>query len=126
VPIIPVPPLIIPAVKIASKIPPLPPIKKKFITREDLATVFQRGGRGLTRKSAVAALKALGFGKTAAYEALSAIWHGGSTPATVRVGQGIIKDRIATHRNDPEVQAYANLGLTQRSQAEPSRLCLMN
>ena len=57
--------------KIVTQISPLPPIKKKFITREDLATVFQRGARALTRKVAVAALKKFGFGKTAAYDALS-------------------------------------------------------
>jgi hypothetical protein len=44
-------------------------------------------------------------------EGVYIIWHGGSAPATVRVGQGIIKDRIAAHRNDPDVQAYARLGL---------------
>jgi hypothetical protein len=49
---------------------PPPPIKKKFVRREDLAAVFQRGARALTRTAAVAALKNLGFGKTAAYDAL--------------------------------------------------------
>ena len=53
--------------KIAAQIPP-PPVKKKFVTREDLATVFHQGARGLTRTAAVAALKRLGFGKTAAYD----------------------------------------------------------
>ena len=47
------------------------PIKKKFVTREDLSTVFHRGARSLTRTAAVAALKRLGFGKTAAYAALT-------------------------------------------------------
>ncbi len=56
--------------KIAAQIPP-PPVKKKFVTREDLATVFHQGARGLTRTAAVAALKRLGFGKSAAYDALS-------------------------------------------------------
>lgn len=61
-----------------SVIPPLEtapeiqfPAQKKFITREDMATVFHHGGRALTRKAAVAALKTLGFGKSAAYEALA-------------------------------------------------------
>jgi len=54
--------------KIAAQIPP--PIKKKFVTREDMATIFQCGARALTRTAAVAALKSLGFGKTAAYDAL--------------------------------------------------------
>lgn len=39
------------------------------------------------------------------------IWHGGNTPRTVRVGQGYIKDRIAAHRLDSEVQAYKQHGL---------------
>jgi hypothetical protein len=68
VPKIPVPPTsVIPVVKIQPEIPL--PAQKKFITREDMAKIFS-GGRGLTRKSAVSALKALGFGKTAAYQAL--------------------------------------------------------
>ena len=50
---------------------PPPPIKKPGISREDVANVFQRGARTLTRPAAVAALKKLGFGKTAAYAALS-------------------------------------------------------
>jgi hypothetical protein len=57
--------------KIVAQAPPLPPIKKKFVTREDIATVFYHGARPLTRPAAVAALKSLGFGKTAAYDALS-------------------------------------------------------
>jgi hypothetical protein len=44
-------------------------------------------------------------------EGVYVIWHGGSNPATVRVGQGIIRDRLMTHRNDPEVQAFSSLGL---------------
>ena len=55
--------------KIVPQTPP-PPIKRKFVTREDMATIFQRGARTLTRTAAVAALKKLGFGKTAAYDAL--------------------------------------------------------
>jgi hypothetical protein len=45
-----------------------PPIKKPGITREDMAHIFHRGP--LTRTAAVAALKKLGFGQTAAYAAL--------------------------------------------------------
>ena len=56
--------------KIVTQAPPTP-IKKKFVTREDMANIFQRGARALTRTVAVAALKKIGFGKTAAYEALS-------------------------------------------------------
>jgi hypothetical protein len=68
VPKIPIPPpSAAPVIKIQPKIPL--PAQKKIISREDLAKIFN-GGRGLTRKSAVSALKALGFGKTAAYQAL--------------------------------------------------------
>ncbi len=58
----------------AAKIPATqapPPIKRKFVTRHDMETIFQRGARGLTRTAAVVALKNLGFSKTAAYDALS-------------------------------------------------------
>jgi hypothetical protein len=44
-------------------------------------------------------------------EGVYIIWHGGSSPATVRVGRGVIKDRLAAHRNDPQIQAFASLGL---------------
>ena len=56
--------------KIAAQVPP-PPIKKKFVTREDIAAIFHHGSRPLTRNGAVAALKGLGFGKSAAYDALA-------------------------------------------------------
>ena len=46
-------------------------LSKRFITRADMETIFDNGGRSLTRTAAVAALKRLGFGKTAAYAALS-------------------------------------------------------
>lgn len=35
------------------------------------------------------------------------IWYNGSSGRTVRLGQGIIKDRLAAHREDRNVQAYA-------------------
>jgi hypothetical protein len=57
--------------KIVAQLPPLPPIKRKTVGREDMANVFQRGTRSFSRTDAVAALKRLGFGKTAAYSALS-------------------------------------------------------
>jgi hypothetical protein len=44
--------------------------KRKRITRENMATIFRRGSRKLNLTTAVAELKGLGFGKTAAYEAL--------------------------------------------------------
>ncbi len=56
--------------KIATQVPP-PPIKKKFVTREDIAAVFHHGARPLTRTAAVAALKSLGFGKSAAYDGIN-------------------------------------------------------
>lgn len=61
-------PPVIPAAKIQPEIPL--PTRNKFITHAEMAKVFD-GGRGLTRKAAVSALTALGFGKTAAYSALS-------------------------------------------------------
>ena len=48
-----------------------PPIQSKRIRGEDLAVALEYGGRSMTRQEAVAALRALGFGKTAAYKALS-------------------------------------------------------
>jgi len=37
------------------------------------------------------------------------IWSG---KQVVRLGSGIIKDRISTHRNDTKITAYANLKVT--------------
>lgn len=77
----PVPVMSVPAIHISPVTPPptnpvteIQPVfprleRKKMISRNDMAKVFN-GGRGLTRKAAVTALKTLGFGKTAAYEAL--------------------------------------------------------
>jgi hypothetical protein len=68
-PKIPVAPL--PAFPVAKIAPEIPlPAQKKIISREDMTKIFN-GGSGLTRKSAVAALKAFGFSKTAAYKALA-------------------------------------------------------
>ena len=39
------------------------------------------------------------------------IWHGGTNPAVVYIGQGNIKERIAEHRKDPEIQNYDSLDL---------------
>ena len=60
-------PSVIPALSSGQEFP----VSKKTITREKLAEIFKHGGRELDRKTAVAALKALGFGKSAAYEVLS-------------------------------------------------------
>jgi hypothetical protein len=74
------PPAVAPVPKISASAPAPqnavaqttpPPIKRKIVTRQDMETIFQRGSRGLTRTAAVEALKSLGFGKTAAYSALS-------------------------------------------------------
>jgi hypothetical protein len=63
-------PAFIPLRKDGAQVPQPP--KRRIVTREDMATSFDRGARALTRTAAVASLKGLGFGKTAAYEALSA------------------------------------------------------
>ncbi len=39
------------------------------------------------------------------------IWHGGTSPATVRVGQGMIRDRLTAHRNDVAITKYRDQGL---------------
>ncbi len=38
------------------------------------------------------------------------IWHTGNPARIVRIGQGAIADRLAAHRNDPEILAYAKAG----------------
>jgi hypothetical protein len=49
----------------------MPSQKRRIVLREDLAGIFRHGARSLYRIEAVAELQRLGFGKTAAYEALS-------------------------------------------------------
>lgn len=44
-------------------------------------------------------------------EGVYIIWHVGPNLVTVRIGQGVIRDRLAAHRNDLEVQANAHLNL---------------
>lgn len=44
-------------------------------------------------------------------EGVYIIWHGGQKAATVRVGQGVIRDRLREHRKDKDVQAYSEQGL---------------
>jgi len=44
-------------------------------------------------------------------EGVYVIWHGGQTPKTVRVGQGVIKDRLSAHRQDNQIKAYSQHGL---------------
>ncbi len=44
-------------------------------------------------------------------EGVYIIWHGGQKPKTVRIGQGVIRDRLRAHRDDSEIQAYSQHGL---------------
>jgi hypothetical protein len=44
-------------------------------------------------------------------EGVYIIWHTGDPSKTVRVGQGVIRDRISSHREDAEIQAYSTYGL---------------
>lgn len=44
-------------------------------------------------------------------EGVYIIWHGGQNPRTIRVGQGGIRDRLNSHREDQDIQAYSGLGL---------------
>ena len=39
-------------------------------------------------------------------EGVYIIWHGGRTPRWVYVGQGVIRDRLSAHRDDPRIQKY--------------------
>ena len=39
------------------------------------------------------------------------IWHGGTNPKTVYVGKGEIRGRLTAHRNNPEIQRFADIGL---------------
>ena len=44
-------------------------------------------------------------------EGVYIIWHGGPTPRTVYVGQGIIRERLGAHRNDADILQYSKYGL---------------
>ncbi len=39
------------------------------------------------------------------------IWHAGPKPTTVRIGNGIIRDRLGAHRQDAAVLRYKDYGL---------------
>jgi hypothetical protein len=39
------------------------------------------------------------------------IWHEGNPSRVVRIGQGNIADRLAQHRKDSEILAYARVGI---------------
>lgn len=67
------PPAVLSVPRMSAPVPAPPsPSKRRTVGRQDMATVFN-GGRTLDRTTAVAALKRLGFGKTAAYSALSQV-----------------------------------------------------
>lgn len=44
-------------------------------------------------------------------EGVYVIWHGGTLPRTVKVGQGIVAERLRAQRSDSDVLAYKNGGL---------------
>ena len=44
-------------------------------------------------------------------EGVYMIWHGAPTPSVVRVGQGVIRDRIASHRKDSQILKYSDKNL---------------
>ena len=44
-------------------------------------------------------------------EGIYVIWHGGAPPNVVRIGQGVIRDRIAQHRQDPQILTFRSYGL---------------
>ena len=44
-------------------------------------------------------------------EGVYVIWHSGTLPRTVKIGQGIVAERLKAHRFDSEVLAYKNSGL---------------
>jgi len=50
-------------------------------------------------------------------------WQNSNLPITVRVGQGVIRDRLAQHRKDAEILAYKqyNLYVTWAMVAESQR-----
>ncbi len=48
----------------------------------------------------------LGHSHFDAMEGVYIVWHEGNHAATVRVGQGNIKDRLTSHRADNDIQAY--------------------
>lgn len=49
------------------------------------------------------------------------IWHRGATPHYVRVGQGAIRDRLSSHRNDDEINTYQHLGLSVTWASVPTK-----
>ena len=51
------------------------------------------------------------------------IWHGGAVPRVVRVGQGVVADRLTSHRKDAAVLSYEQSGILYVTWAAvPARL----
>jgi len=44
-------------------------------------------------------------------EGVYIIWHGGQNPKVVYVGQGVIADRLGSHRKNRDIQAFSGLDL---------------
>ena len=44
-------------------------------------------------------------------EGVYVIWHGGPDPTCLRIGRGVIRERLDAHRNEQEVLAYRQQGL---------------
>lgn len=44
-------------------------------------------------------------------EGVYIVWHAGQNPATVYVGQGVVRDRIVKHKQENAVLAYQQYGL---------------
>jgi hypothetical protein len=84
---------------VAKVVQPPQSVPKKTITRADMATIFEAGRRSLSRLDAVAALKRLGFGKTAAYSATAP--DGRFSEWLVFASDGIIY--WAEKRQNPEI-----------------------
>jgi hypothetical protein len=43
-------------------------------------------------------------------EGVYIIWHGGKDPQVVRVGQGVVRDRLKTQRKNKDILQYTNNG----------------
>ncbi len=65
-------------------------------------------------------LKNLSLESIKATDGIYIIWHAGNPSRVVRVGQGNIRDRLATHRKDLEILAYRKFGTLHVTWAEVS------
>ena len=71
-----------------------------------MLTVYWNKGEG----NAYCSLERLNLENIKA-EGVYVIWHGGTLPRTVRIGQGTVAERLRAHRFESEVLAYKNSGL---------------